>query len=264
MTPTTRPRRNAVRSICLLLSAVFAASMPSPPVTLHELAKKYRTDKSMLGHGYVNTYAMLFDPLRHTVRNITEVGVFNGNSLPMWADYFADARIWGIDIKVSEAARSFTKAWDRIHIFQGSSQDPETPARLRLEPNTMDLVIDDGDHSWQGNKLTIEAMWPLVKPGGFYIIEDVATGSDRRGKYDGKRSPGGFAKVAHNVTGFMRGIYLNNDVFFTDAMVGIDFYKSAFARKEVMKHWMEDPVNHNSHLVVIRKRAAAAASSGGG
>ena len=34
-----------------------------------------------------------------------------------------------------------------------------------------------------------------------------------------------------------------------------------FVRKEIARHWMRDPVNHNSNLVIIRKREARAQPS---
>ena len=36
------------------------------------------------------------------VRNVTEVGVLFGRSLPMWHGYFPNARIWGVDIQLTE------------------------------------------------------------------------------------------------------------------------------------------------------------------
>lgn len=41
----------------------------------------------------------------------------------------------------------------------------------------MDVVIDDGDHSPQGQQATLRRMWRFVRPGGLYIIEDVMTGA---------------------------------------------------------------------------------------
>ena len=100
----------------------------------------------------------------------------------------------------------------------------------------MDLVIDDGDHSWAGNTKTIEALWPLVKPGGWYVIEDVSTGGDVRGMMRGKysqalRDPSGYASVAHNATGALREVYKRNDVFFSDTLIGVvDFKRSPFIK----------------------------------
>ena len=98
--------------------------------------------------------------------------------------------------------------------------------------------------------------WRLVRPGGYYVIEDVNVGGDERGKYSSTatRDRPGFSSVAHNASGALREIYLHNEVFFADTMVGNDFRHNDFVKQQIRRRWMKDPVNHNGHLVVIRKR----------
>lgn len=38
-----------------------------------------------------------------------------------------------------------------------------------------DLVIDDGGHSMEQQIVSLERLWPAVKPGGLYVIEDLQT-----------------------------------------------------------------------------------------
>jgi hypothetical protein len=45
----------------------------SDPNTLEKLAYKYGTDKSHDDHKYVDVYNMLFQHVRHKVKNMTEV-----------------------------------------------------------------------------------------------------------------------------------------------------------------------------------------------
>ena len=48
----------------------------------------------------------------------------------------------------------------------------------------MDLVLDDGDHFPLSNEITLVHFWPFVKKGGYYVIEDVATGArPKTGRY---------------------------------------------------------------------------------
>jgi cephalosporin hydroxylase len=37
-----------------------------------------------------------------------------------------------------------------------------------------DVVIDDGSHADEDILVAFEHLWPLVQPGGFYVIEDLA------------------------------------------------------------------------------------------
>merc|ERR1712187_926007 len=36
-----------------------------------------------------------------------------------------------------------------------------------------DLVVDDGSHFNKGIKTSLEHLWPVTVPGGYYVIEDM-------------------------------------------------------------------------------------------
>ena len=46
------------------------------------------------------------------------------------------------------------------------------PALLREHADGWDLVVDDASHDGALTGRTLEHLWPLVAPGGFYVIED--------------------------------------------------------------------------------------------
>lgn len=232
---------------------------------LEELANKAATDKARDEHGYVAVYSMLFDALRDRVRNMTEVGVHHGRSLRMWHGYFRFARIWGVDVALQpEALRAADELGERVRVLEANSTDGASITgvlgRANIRPGSMDLIVDDGDHTPMANALTLRLMWPFVKRGGFYIIEDVTTGGTASGDYfpvHGAKDAPGSSWLAHNVSGLpsgVREIYEQNDVFLADAMVGQRAFSDYYQRHK--DAWMDDRVNHNSHLLVIRKRRA--------
>ena len=48
-----------------------------------------------------------------------------------------------------------------------------------LAMGSMDVVIDDGDHHYAGSMdKTLQVVWPYLRAGGYYIVEDVATGAN--------------------------------------------------------------------------------------
>ena len=104
--------------------------------------------------GYVPIYAMLFDAVRHRVRNVTEIGVHLGRSLRMWHRYFGiRTHLYGIDINLQEQAHAMVKSLGRegarrIHLSQGDSRDAALIRRLHMRPNSMDIIIDDGKRWW--------------------------------------------------------------------------------------------------------------------
>ena len=61
-------------------------------MTLEELALATGTNRAHDDQKYVDLYAALFDPIRSTVRNVTEIGIATGQGVAMWHRYFPNAR----------------------------------------------------------------------------------------------------------------------------------------------------------------------------
>lgn len=138
--------------------------------TLDEIALGTTTDKSPAFHAYTPTYDTLFSSLRDTPIRLLEMGVLSGNSIKMWAQYFAhpETRIVGIDIHTD---------WchpiddPRVSIIEASQTDADFFAGL--EPQ--DIIIDDAGHFASAQIEAFRLAWPLVKPGGWYVVEDLHT-----------------------------------------------------------------------------------------
>ncbi len=53
----------------------------------------------------------------------------------------------------------------------GSRHDPQHSApRVLAEP--IDVVIDDASHLYEPTRASFETLFPLLRPGGLYLIED--------------------------------------------------------------------------------------------
>lgn len=107
--------------------------------------------------------------------HVVEIGVYSGGSLGMWHDYFgAGTRVTGVDIE--EACRSY--ADDTTSIFIGDQQDRRFWRTFREQNPSVDILIDDGGHTPEQQRVTLEEMLPHLRPGGVFICEDVhATGN---------------------------------------------------------------------------------------
>ena len=216
---------------------------------------------------------MLFTPIRQQVLNVTEIGVAAGQSLQMWHDFFPRAQLWGLDLKSGacfERCPSKFAGHPRVHLRWGNSCKKPHVDRLGFAPESMDLVLDDGDHFPLSNEITLTHFWPFVKKGGYYVIEDVATGArPKTGRYGCRAAergfpercgfaPGGFAQLVHNRTALgaeARAIMEEADTVLVDTLPG---HRNLDAFREKMGvTWMRDQVDHNSHLVVLRKRTEA-------
>jgi hypothetical protein len=59
--------------------------------------------------------------------------------------------------------------------FIGSQDDPEFLVRTVASIGRPDIVLDDGSHVAEHQKASFETLFPLLKEGGLYVIEDTHT-----------------------------------------------------------------------------------------
>ncbi len=134
-----------------------------------------RTDKASSWHGYTEPYEQIFRPLKNRPLRICEIGIENGGSLAVWRDYFPRGMVYGIDIVDSSSLQS-----RRIRTFVADQAKREQlQAFIDSCGSGYDIVIDDGGHSMQQQQVSLGFFFPHVKPGGYYIIEDVHTSLPR-------------------------------------------------------------------------------------
>jgi tetratricopeptide (TPR) repeat protein len=94
--------------------------------------------------------------------------LFNGQSLATWEAYFQNATIVGIDI--NPECRRFEGG--RIHVEIGSQDDPAFLFDIAKKyPPT--VVLEDGSHNAHHVVYSFETLFPMIEPGGIYIVEDL-------------------------------------------------------------------------------------------
>lgn len=143
---------------------------------LNKLAKIHRTDKYG-GHFYTPHYHHFFKKFKFKRMNILEIGVGGyddpirgGNSLRMWKSYFPFSNIYSIDIYDKSRLQE-----NRIKIYKGSQVDTFLLDKICNEVGKFDLIIDDGSHINEHVIKSFEYLFPKLKNGGYYVIEDTQT-----------------------------------------------------------------------------------------
>ena len=102
--------------------------------------------------------------------SLLEIGVQNGGSLQVWRKYLpAGSRIVGIDIN-PDCARLQLDENTSLHIADGTDQAVLDSV---LGDLTFDIIIDDGSHRSDHVISTYKALFPRVRGGGKFIIEDL-------------------------------------------------------------------------------------------
>lgn len=123
------------------------------------------------GH-YLSIYDRHLAPWRGKPVRMLEIGVFRGGSLHLWRRYLGSkATIFGIDI--DPACKQFDGDAGQVRI--GSQADPVFLDRVVAEMGGIDIVIDDGSHVAEHQRVSFETLFPLLSANGLYICEDLHT-----------------------------------------------------------------------------------------
>ena len=127
----------------------------------------YESDK--VQSGLLVRYEERFAQLRDVPVRYLEVGIWRGGSLRWAADFFRhpESRITGVDLLVAPVFDE-----PRIQQFHADQRDPSGLRRIGQMAGPFDIVIDDASHLPAETQATFEALWPHVRSGGWYVIED--------------------------------------------------------------------------------------------
>lgn len=111
-------------------------------------------------------------------RTIMEIGLFQGGSLVFFDKLFRPERIVGVDIRPEPIAalERYREGRPHVRTVYGRSQDAAGTLMAAREnfPAGIDLVVDDASHLYARTRATFEMLFPLVRAGGHYVIEDWA------------------------------------------------------------------------------------------
>jgi len=202
------------------LTKIGQAACPPSCATneLLGLLDTYCSDKGTFWqskHHYATAYHSIFGSLRETVQSMLEIGIGEDTapSVQAWATYFPNAHIYPVDIKTRKEVLDRARAggatdklvkhqaqfgceynrsmWDnpRVHLtLETDASDPKQLGAVPL-PEELDIILDDGSHKFLDQQRTLHTLWPRLRPGGFYVIEDMLVGALPWSKEHAKQVP---------------------------------------------------------------------------
>jgi hypothetical protein len=144
--------------------------MPNTP-TLDAIGLKFGTDKASSDHDYLSFYENFFEPLRNAQMTLLEIGVLGGASLRTWEEYFPNSKIIGADI--NPAVKMFER--DRVSIEILDQSNIEQLTHVAIKHGPFDIIVEDGSHMWEHQITSLRTMFPFLKNGGLYVVEDLQT-----------------------------------------------------------------------------------------
>lgn len=122
-----------------------------------------------------DSYLDYYDETLYAIRDfeisMLEIGVQNGGSLETWSHYFTSGKHFiGCDIDPNCSKLQYADS--RIQIVIGDVNKQESYRQITTICPAFDLIIDDGSHQSIDILNAFINYFPLVKPGGLYIVED--------------------------------------------------------------------------------------------
>jgi hypothetical protein len=196
-------------------------------ISLTALANKYGSDKGTRHgappHKYTYLYDLILDNYRHLKINFLELGLAVGGpevggpidrqadspSVQMWLEYFPRAQIYGFDISDFSHLK-----YPRFTFVRGDGGSQEDLARLARTASGFDIIVDDGSHASYHQQLAFRHLFPKLRRGGTYLIEDLHWQSPI---YEGKQLS--LPKTADFMIAYFEGgKYLPNDLLSRDFM----------------------------------------------
>eukprot|EP00965_Chrysotila_dentata_P224143 6194007-Pleurochrysis_carterae.AAC.1 len=172
-----------------------------------ERASPMRLSDKCAVHAYHYAYARYIMPLAQDFKRgriqkpkILEIGLGCGQSnvgagVRMWDALFAteasktrrqlDLHILEFDERCVEMWRArWASSFKNVNltIFVGSQSDR---AVLTKFDNGYDAIIDDGGHTMEQQKVSLDMLFSKLKPGGWYCIEDLVTSNRPQYKQSG-------------------------------------------------------------------------------
>jgi len=157
--------------------------MSKSAINLTDLADQYGSDKGSTKHRYTELYHMLFHPYRQRKINFLEMGLLIGGpehgvdkdrkttdlpSIRMWLEYFPKAQIMGLDVS--------DFSWFEHERFSFHRCDMDSRDEVAAAAASMpapDIVIDDASHASHHQQNAFLEIFPRLKSGGLYVIEDL-------------------------------------------------------------------------------------------
>jgi hypothetical protein len=149
--------------------------------SLTNLADRFNTDKNRHTgnrHAYARVYDRLLSGRRFSLRRLMEIGLCrvlaDGQtetpSVSLWQSFFPFCQVFGVDLTdFSE----FNNERFKSFICDQSKLDDLHRVATKLEPGSLDVIIDDGSHASFDEQLTLREFFPLLAEGGWYFIEDL-------------------------------------------------------------------------------------------
>lgn len=137
-------------------------------------------------HSYVEIYEEILKPYRGKCI-FMEIGLFSGQSLRMWEQYFNEGKCYGIDCSdqpvggMQDLRPMIAEGTHNIIIMDGTS---ENDIEKNFKDVMFDVIIDDGSHNLEHQLESYKHFKKHLSKGAIYIIEDIQDLDSNRAAFE--------------------------------------------------------------------------------
>lgn len=159
-------------------------SLHNTPTDLCQIMNRNGSDKGSGHHNYTTFYRFIFNEIREKNLNVFELGLgtndlripsnMSGMGVPCgslrgWREYFSNSNIFGADVDDKILIQE-----ERIKTFYCDQTNSSCISNMwNTIGKEFDIIIEDGLHTFEANKTFFENSIAFLKPGGFFIVEDI-------------------------------------------------------------------------------------------
>ena len=199
-----------------------------PATATNDMERAFYSHNDRLAHkwhNYLSVYDRHSNRFRATARTFLEIGVCHGGSLQIWKRYLGGgARVHGIDIL--EICSVVEEPGIQVHVCDTANRASIIGVLEKIGP--LDIVVDDGSHLGDHQRRCFEEIFPRMREGGVYMVEDVQC-SYWREFGGGYRQRGTFVEYAKDLIDRMHVWYISDeridsDEWFARNIRSINFY----------------------------------------
>ncbi|MBS1071002.1 hypothetical protein JK222_04685 [Gluconobacter cerinus] len=138
---------------------------------LDDIGRKHGTHRSSIEHSFLFHYERILGPKRETVKKILEIAIGQSQSALTWEEYFPNSHIYSVDKSPQDKHYHSPRCTSR-------SFDPTDALQLSefcREFGPFDFIVDNGSHVWSHQILSLQILFPQLRPGGSISIENIDT-----------------------------------------------------------------------------------------
>jgi len=129
----------------------------------------------MKTRGFFSHYEGLVD---RGFKRILELGVYQGGSFAFLDQLLSPDRISAVELNTTPIPaldKYVAERADRARLYYGHSQDDVAFLEEIVAKDfggELDLVVDDASHFYEQTRTAFKTLFPRLRPGGVYMIED--------------------------------------------------------------------------------------------